>query len=144
VRVKHAACWQKWREAQELAASAARLAANIHEVGWDVVEAANVMQANGTAAATNGAENRPHFETMVAACDGPGQAAVGAALAAATGRAAAVLREGGWRAERGVRGATAASGRRRGRAAAAAASAVAVRQRTGAATRALPAPEDHV
>ena len=140
VRVQHAACWQDWREAQELAASAARLAANVHEVGWDVVEAANVMQANGIAAATNGAENRPHFEAMVAAGDEPGQSAVGAALVAATGGAAAVLREGGGRAGRGVRGAAAASGRGRGRAAAAAASAVAVRQRTGAATRALPAP----
>jgi len=104
VRVQHAACWQEWREAQELAASAARLAANVHEVGWDVIEAANVMDVNGVAAATNGVENRAHFESMVAAADETGQTAVGAALVAATGGAAAIVREGG-----GVLGAEAAA-----------------------------------
>jgi len=57
VRVQHADCWQEWREAQELAASAARLAASLHEVGWDVLEAADVIEAGGVAAETNGAKN---------------------------------------------------------------------------------------
>jgi len=111
VRVQHAACWQEWREAQELAASAARLAANVHEVGWDVIEAANVMDVNGVAAATNGVENRAHFESMVAAADETGQTAVGAALVAATGGAAAIVRDGGGRVGRG--GGSAAAGRGR-------------------------------
>ena len=55
-------------------------------MGWDVVEAANVMEATGIAAATNGAENRPHFEAMVAAGDDPGHYAFGAALVAAQAR----------------------------------------------------------
>jgi len=154
VRVQHAACWQEWREAQELAASAGRLAANVHEVGWDVIEAANVMEVNGVAAATNGVESRTHFETMVAAADETGQTAVGAALVATTGGAAARLRKGGGRPGRGGRGAAAGRGRfgrggrgagaasggnGRGRGTAAEAPTAAVRQR-GAAAAANHAP----
>ena len=154
VRVQHAACWQEWREAQELAASAARLAANVHEAGWDVIEAADVMEASGVAAATNGVENRAHFESMVAAADETGQTAVGAALMAATGGATAIVREGGVRVGRGGRGAAAGRGRigrggrgagatsggsGRGRGTAAEALTAAVRQR-GAAAAANHAP----
>ena len=150
--MQHAACWQEWREAQELAASAARLAANVHEVGWDVLEAADVMEASGVAAATNGVENRAHFEAMVASANEPGQTAVGAALVAATGGAAAVVRAGGGRAGRGGRGAAAGRGRvgrggvgaapapgsGRGQGAAAGGSTVAVGQRGGAAAANYP------
>jgi len=111
VQVQHAACWQKLREAQELTASAARLAANVHEVGWDVLEATNVMEASGVAAATNGVENRAHFKAMVASAIEPGQTAVGAAIVATTGGAAAVVRAEGGRA--GREGHRAAAGRAR-------------------------------
>jgi len=146
VQVQHAACWQKLREAQELAASAARLAANVHEVGWDVLEAANVMEASGVAAATNGVENRARFKAMVASAIEPGQTAVGAAIVATTGGAAAVVRAEGGRAGRGGHraaagrarigrggvGAAAEPGSGRGQGAAAGGYTVAVGQRGGA------------
>jgi len=50
------------------------------------------MEANGIAAATNGAENRSHFDAIVSAMDNPDETAVGAAVAAATGGAAAMSR----------------------------------------------------
>jgi len=119
----------------------------VHEVEWDVLEAADVMEASGVAAATNGVENRAHFEAMVAFANEPGQTAVGAAMVAATGGAAAVVRAGGGRAGRGGRGAAAgrarigrggvgaaaAPGSGRGQGAAAGGSTVAVGQRGGAA-----------
>jgi len=92
VRVQHDACWKEWREGQELAATGEKLAANVHHIGWDVVAAADVMEANGIAAATNAAENRSHFEAIVGAMDNPDETAVGAAVAAATGGAAAISR----------------------------------------------------
>jgi len=111
VRVQHAACWKEWREAQELAASAARLAANVHEVGWYVLDVADVMEASGVAAGTHGVENRAHFEAMVASANEPGQTAVGAALVAASGGAAAIVRAGGGRGGRGGRSAAVGRGR---------------------------------
>jgi len=116
VRVQHDACWKEWREGQELAATGEKLAANVHDVGWDVVAAADVMEANGIAAATNGAENRSHFDAIVSAMDNPDETAVGAAVAAATGGAAAMSRARGRnrRIGRGRGGSAADSGAVRG------------------------------
>jgi len=116
VRVQHDACWKEWRDGQELAATGEKLAANVHDVGWDVVAAADVMEANGIAAATSGTENRSHFDAIVSAMDKPDETAVGAAVAAATGGAAAMSRARGRnrRIGRGRGGSTAGSGAVRG------------------------------
>jgi len=116
VRVQHDACWKEWREEQELAATGEKLAANVHDVGWDVVAAADVLEANGIAAATNGAESRSHFDAIVSAMDNPDETAVGAAVAAATAGAAAMSRARGRdrRIGRGRVGSAAGSGAVRG------------------------------
>jgi len=74
------------------------------------------MEANGIAAATNGAESRSHFDAIVGAMDNPNETAVGAAVAAATGGAAAMSRAWGHdrRIGRGRDGSDAGSGVVRG------------------------------
>jgi len=74
------------------------------------------MEANGIAAATNGAENRSHFDAIVSAMDNSVENEVGAAVAAATGGAGAMSRARGRdrRIGRGRGGSAAGSGAVRG------------------------------
>jgi len=125
VPVQHDACRKEWREGKELVATGEKLAANVQEIGWGVVASADVMNAKSTAAATDGAENRSNSDAILSAMENPEETAVGAAVAAATGGAAAILRAqvSDRRSGRGRDGSAARSGAVRGGASGAAAAA---------------------